>query len=139
MSVSQTALGLLAVKTRPSRLGEALVLRESVVTPEPAHGLGNDVGFTHEAGYRVLAAALALRHEFGMHSRRSVGRAASDMRRPDVLCEQTLSLPAPAGRPGSRRVKAACRHPQRLTQVTHRVAVAMRLNKRVFHFCSRAK
>ena len=31
MSVNQHSLGLAAVKTRPSRLGEALVLRESVV------------------------------------------------------------------------------------------------------------
>ncbi len=40
MSLSQQALGRCASNTRPTRLGEALVILESVVEAEPATACG---------------------------------------------------------------------------------------------------
>src|SRR6476661_6640239 len=137
MSLSQRSLGCADVKSRLMRFGDALVLRESVVTRN--RRIWQDLRPAHQLGHGVATARHLLGQQLDVHSRSAVRLAAGLVDRPDTSREFNPALLPVTGTALPRSVVATARDLQRLAQRRHTVLPSIVLDEGVLHFASRAK
>src|SRR6478609_7527580 len=136
MSLSQRSLGCSDVKSRLMRFGEALVLRESVVTRKRRIALGRIPAWCIS-----LATVLRQHGTFWASSSTCTLGAPYDSRLAwwIVLIRAVSSTRRFCRSLGPRSVVATARDLQRLAQRRHPVLASIVLDEGVLHFASRAK